>query len=65
MTIMIEKVLGMATPLLGFAISLTDVSDLLRIVSLIVGISVGVVSFIHIKQKTRLMNKKDKDNEDT
>jgi hypothetical protein len=57
MSIEIEKVIGMASPLLGFTISLTDVSDWLRVVSLLVGIAVGVVSFIHIRQKTRYLKK--------
>ena len=66
MKIEISEIIGTVTPILGVTISLTDVADWLRIVSLIVGIAVGVISFIHIRQKTKLLKQQnEKVNTDT
>lgn len=65
MKIDVHEIVGTASPLLGFSISLTDIADWLKIVSLIVGIAVGVISFLHIREKNKYLRKQhEKDNTD-
>lgn len=63
-TIITDAILGTLFPIFAFILSYQEeIEQLLRIVSLLVGITVGIVSIIHLRLKiTNAKHEKDKNN---
>ena len=60
-----DQVIGFVFPIIGTIVSLSDgVEYVLRIMSLCVGLSVGIMSFIHIRRKDTMMKRHEKNNID-